>query len=213
MASMDTNTGNRVKKGQPNKLNLRVDFTPMVDMNMLLITFFMFCTTLAKPQIMDIVMPTKDQNIPIEDRTETIASRTVTLLLGEDNKVFYYWGIPDYQNTETLQVTNLTDQGLRSILLDRNTDITAKVSDLKRMRLNKQIGEEDFKQKLSEIKKDKGNLTVLIKPMDNSDYSALVKTLDEMQICSIGRYAIVNMEEGDKYLYANFNNSLVAQAR
>ena len=57
MANIDTGGGGNGKKGQPTKQNLRVDFTPMVDMNMLLITFFMFVSTLSKPQVMDIAMP------------------------------------------------------------------------------------------------------------------------------------------------------------
>ena len=67
MAEVNTGGGEQ-KKGQPQKLNLRVDFTPMVDMNMLLITFFMFCTTLSKPQTMDIVMPTKDKDLTEDDK-------------------------------------------------------------------------------------------------------------------------------------------------
>ena len=59
-------SGGEEKKGKPKKQTLRVDFTPMVDMNMLLITFFMFCTTLSKPQIMDIAMPT-DQKLTEEE--------------------------------------------------------------------------------------------------------------------------------------------------
>ena len=42
-------SGKGGKKGQQKKMKIHVDFTPMVDMNMLLITFFMFCTTLSKP--------------------------------------------------------------------------------------------------------------------------------------------------------------------
>ena len=45
------------KKGKQKKMTVRVDFTPMVDMNMLLITFFMLCTSLSKPQTMEISMP------------------------------------------------------------------------------------------------------------------------------------------------------------
>ena len=62
-------SGGEEKKGKPKKQTLRVDFTPMVDMNMLLITFFMFCTTLSKPQIMDIAMPT-DQKLTEEDQVK-----------------------------------------------------------------------------------------------------------------------------------------------
>ena len=48
MAQLDTggDQGNSKQK----KMNARVDFTPMVDMIMLLVTFFMLCTTLLKPQ-------------------------------------------------------------------------------------------------------------------------------------------------------------------
>ncbi len=208
MASIDTNTTNgSKKKGQPTKLNLRVDFTPMVDMNMLLITFFMFCTTLSIPQVMDVVMPAKSD----EPGSQTPESKTVTLLLGENGKVFYYWGIPDYTNKETLKETSL-EGGLRNILLERNTDITAQASDLKQKRRNKQITEEEFKAGVAEIKKSKENLTVIVKPTEKSNYSSLVRTLDEMQICNIGKYAIVDVAEGDQYLLDNKNNNHIAQA-
>lgn len=208
MASIDTSTNNgKNKKGQPTKLNLRVDFTPMVDMNMLLITFFMFCTTLSMPQVMDVVMPAKSD----EPGTETPESRTVTLLLGENGKIFYYWGIPDYNDKGMLKETSV-EGGLRSILLERNTDITAKASELKQKRRNKQITEEEFKAGVAEIKKSKENLTVIVKPTNKSNYSSLVKTLDEMQICNIGKYAIVDVAEGDQYLLDNKNNNHIAQA-
>lgn len=208
MASIDTNTNNGgKKKGQPTKLNLRVDFTPMVDMNMLLITFFMFCTTLSIPQVMDVVMPAKTD----EPGTEAPESRTVTLLLSENGKVFYYWGIPDYTNKETLKETNI-EGGLRGILLERNNNITAQANELKQKRRNKQITEEEFKAGVAAIKKSKENLTVIVKPTDKSNYSSLVRTLDEMQICNIGRYAIVNVAKEDLDLLDNMKNNHLAQA-
>ena len=51
------------KESKQKKMNVRVDFTPMVDMMMLLITFFMLCTSLAKPQTMELSMPSKDKNL------------------------------------------------------------------------------------------------------------------------------------------------------
>ena len=52
------------------KINVRVDFTPMVDMMMLLITFFMLCTSLAKPQTMELSMPSNDKNMTDQDNFE-----------------------------------------------------------------------------------------------------------------------------------------------
>ena len=213
MAEMNTNSnnGDKKKKGQPTKMNLRVDFTPMVDMNMLLITFFMLCTTLSAPQVMDIVMPAKatDTTEPpvVSDKT------TVTLLLSENDQVFYYWGIPEYQNPNSLQKTDLGVDGLRNVLLERNGVLAQQVKDLKQKRYKKKISEEQFKNELSELKKSKESITVIVKPTNSSTYNNLVKTLDEMQICSVGKYAIVDPEAGDNYLIENYNNFSLAQAR
>ncbi|NLI35942.1 MAG: biopolymer transporter ExbD, partial [Bacteroidales bacterium] len=62
-------------KSKQKKMNCRVDFTPMVDMNMLLITFFMLCTSLSKPQTMEISMPSNDKNIQDQDRSKVKASQ------------------------------------------------------------------------------------------------------------------------------------------
>lgn len=213
MAEMNTssNNGDKKKKGKPTKMNLRVDFTPMVDMNMLLITFFMLCTTLSAPQVMDIVMPAKatDTAEPpvVSDKT------TVTLLLSENDQVFYYWGIPEYQNPNSLQKTDLGVDGLRNVLLERNGILAQQVKDLKQKRYKKEISEEQFKNELSELKKSKESITVIVKPTNSSTYNNLVKTLDEMQICSVGKYAIVDPEAGDNYLIENYNNFSLAQAR
>ena len=214
MAEMNTNSnnGDKKKKGQPTKMNLRVDFTPMVDMNMLLITFFMLCTTLSAPQVMDIVMPAKTP-IDVVDGPESPASKTITLLLSENDQVFYYWGIAEYQNPNSLQKTDLGVDGLRNVLLERNGVLAQQVKDLKQKRYKKEISEEQFKNELSELKKSKESITVIVKPTNSSTYNNLVKTLDEMQICSVGKYAIVDPEAGDNYLIENYNNFSLAQAR
>ena len=67
------------KESRQKKINVRVDFTPMVDMMMLLITFFMLCTSLAKPQTMELSMPSNDKNMEDEDKSVTKASYTVTI--------------------------------------------------------------------------------------------------------------------------------------
>lgn len=205
MAEVNTGGGEQ-KKGQPQKLNLRVDFTPMVDMNMLLITFFMFCTTLSKPQTMDIVMPTKDKDLTEDDKNQVKASKAITLILGEDNKVYYYMGEPNYSDYTSLKETSYGAGGLRDILLERNKDAVAKMRELKIDRAKKRITEDQFKEKSSEIRNAKDGQVVVIKPTDGASYKNLVDALDEMQICSIGKYAIVEMADGDNFLVQNFNS-------
>lgn len=206
MASVDTGGGGEQKKGQPQKLNLRVDFTPMVDMNMLLITFFMFCTTLSKPQTMDIVMPTKDKDLTEDDKNQVKASKAITLILGEDDKIFYYMGEPNYSDYASLKETSYGAGGLRDILLERNKDAVASMRELKIDRAKKKITEEEFKEKSSEIRNAKDGQVVVIKPTDGASYKNLVDALDEMQICSIGKYAIVEMADGDNFLVQNYNS-------
>lgn len=204
MASVDTGNGGGGKKGQPKRLNLRVDFTPMVDMNMLLITFFMFCTTLSKPQTMDIVMPTKDKDLNAEDKNQVKASKAITLILGDNNVVYYYEGEPNYTDYNTLKTTDYSPKGLRDILLQRNSAAVAQMRELKIEKAKKQISEEQFKTKSAEIKNAKDGQVVVIKPTDGASYKNLVDVLDEMQICSIGKYAIVDMADGDNFLVENY---------
>ena len=195
MANIDT-SGSDAKKGKPQRKTLRVDFTPMVDMNMLLITFFMFCTTLSIPQIMDVAMPA-DTDTTSPER----ASTSVTVILGENDKVYYYDGLANYEDYTSLKETN--SLGLREMLLSRNNENMSKIKELRKKRQNKEITEIQLKNMVSEVKKTKGSLTVLIKPTKESNYKNLVDILDEMQICGIGKYAIIDVSEGDNFLMEN----------
>lgn len=202
MASVDTG-GGEVKKGKPKKETLRVDFTPMVDMNMLLITFFMFCTTLSKPQVMDIAMPTNEK-LNEDEEVKVKESKAITLILGENNKVYYYTGIPDYTDYTTLKETTFSPDGLRSLLLERNAPIVAEMKKLKKEKFeDKKMKEEVFAERAREIKGNKDGQVVVIKPTSEANYANLVDALDEMQICSIDKYAIVDMTEGDQFLLEN----------
>lgn len=195
MANIDTTGKSETKKGRPERKILRVDFTPMVDMNLLLITFFMFCTTLSIPQIMDVAMPTDKGEQPVPD------SKSVTVILGENDKVYYYEGLANYEDYTSLKETNTL--GLRNMLLTRNNANMSKIKELRQKRYKKQITEKEFKEMSSNIKKSKDGLIVLIKPTEKSNYKNLVDALDEMQICGVGKYTIVDLEDGDKVLMEN----------
>ncbi|MBN8861130.1 MAG: biopolymer transporter ExbD [Sphingobacteriales bacterium] len=80
--------GPGVKKAK--KLSTRVDMTPMVDLGFLLITFFIFSTTMAQPTAMQLIMP-KDTEKP-EEQTKVKASGALTIMLGKKDGLYYYEG-------------------------------------------------------------------------------------------------------------------------
>jgi biopolymer transport protein ExbD len=194
------------KKGRQKKLSTRVDFTPMVDLGFLLITFFMLSTTMNKPQTMDISMPSGDK-VEEEEQTQVKESTAVTLLLGKDNTIYYYFGLATAEITPELKVTSFATDGIRNILLQRNVDVVNQIRQLKTQRAQKRISEEEFKKKVIEIKKNKQAPVVMIKSTDEATYENLVDILDEMQICNIARYAIVDITGYDKELIAGFENA------
>lgn len=193
------------KKGKQKKLSTRVDFTPMVDLGFLLVTFFMLSATLNKPQTMEISMPSKDK-VAEEEQTQVKESTAVTILLGKDNKVYYYFGIGTAEKTPELKVTTFAPDGIRNVLLQRNVEVVSQIRQLKMQRAKKSITEDVFKKRVAEVKQNKQAPVVIIKSTDEASYENLVDILDEMQICNIARYAIIDITEYDKELIVNFEN-------
>ena len=199
------------------KMDTRVNFTPMVDMMMLLITFFMLCTTLSKPQAMQLTMPSNDENMSKEDKSVTKASYTITLYLGADDKIYYVEGLPEYENPECLKETTWGKDGVRNLLIKHITEdgfspvakvmMAKKKLDEKKAQLGDKLSKEEYDKALSDIRNGKNvdgeeiqTLTVIIKPMDVSSYDNMVQALDEMLVCSIGKYVIDKVNEDDQKL-------------
>ena len=109
--------GGKGGKKRAKKQSTKIDMTPMVDLAFLLLTFFMLTTTFAKPQVMDINMPVKDKQNP-ENETELAASKALTVILGEDDKVYYYQGLLSSEEKPELKTTDYSDKGVREVLLD-----------------------------------------------------------------------------------------------
>jgi biopolymer transport protein ExbD len=118
MAEMDTSGGGHHKKGpgvkKQKKLSTRVDLTPMVDLGFLLITFFIFTTTMSQPTAMQLFLP-KDTDKP-EEQNKVKASGALTLLLGNNNVIYYYEGelLPDGSNFKT---TGFKD--IRNVIMEK----------------------------------------------------------------------------------------------
>ncbi len=208
MAEIAQNNRKGRKKRRTKKLSTRVDFTPMVDLGFLLITFFMLATTLNKPQTMEIALPSKEK-IPEADQTKIKASRAVTILLGKDNKVYYYEGTRENDIDPVLNKTNFSPTGLRKFLISKNYDVMARIRDLNAEKGKKKFSEEEFDKKRAEIKKDKSAPIILIKATDESVYRNMIDVLDEMAICNIDRYAIVDITPFDLDLIAKLNAETV----
>ena len=204
-AEVQESSGKKRGKGKQKKMTVRVDFTPMVDMKMLLITFFMLCTTLSKPQTMEISMPSNDKDITEQQKSMVKASQAITLLLGADNKLYYYEGEPNYRDYTSLKETTYGANGLRAVLLQKNAAAVNQVRALKQQKLDLEITDDEYKKKVSEIKSGKDTPTVIIKATDDASYMNLIDALDEMQICNIGKYVITDIVEADEFLIKNYD--------
>lgn len=118
MAEMDTSSGGSHKKGpgvkKAVKKSTRVDLTPMVDLGFLLITFFVFTTTMSQATAMNMNEP-KDTE---EDQIEVRESGAMTILLGRADKVYYYFGkLDETRLSEQFKSSTFTD--IRGVITDK----------------------------------------------------------------------------------------------
>lgn len=110
MAEVQQSNGGGKGKNHQKKMQIRVDFTPMVDMNMLLITFFMLCTTMIKSQTLNIALPSNEKVENEENMSQASADDAVTIIIDAKrktgsfdvdsidgkviNEVYYFFGKP-----------------------------------------------------------------------------------------------------------------------
>ena len=185
------------------KMNSRVDFTPMVDMIMLLVMFFMLCTTLQKPQTMQITMPSNKENINDVNRSQVAASKAITIMITENRTLYYFKGKPTDDN---LIKTTFGKDGIRAVLMEANSaaqqekaKLDAKYATMQSS--NVQQAEKNkawYMEQLKEIRNGANTPDVIIKPSDKATYKDLIDVLDEMNICSIGRYVIDKFVPADQ---------------
>ena len=121
MAELDTSSGGGHKKGpgvkKAKKLSTRVDLTPMVDLGFLLITFFLFATTLNEPTVMNLAMPKDD--VKDQDLTKIKESGALTIMMGKSNHIYYYEGM----DPTKIQPTTYTD--IRNVILKKKQNTPA----------------------------------------------------------------------------------------
>lgn len=207
------------------KKDVRVDFTPMVDMNMLLITFFMLCTTMIKSQTLQISLPSNEK-VEKKDQNKVKQSEAITVILDSEldkdgvpvkDFVYYYEGMPEVSQEGAEIVSNMQEiafmpnengkaQGIRAIFQQRNKQVLEKINVLKDKWKAKEISDSAYQAKAKEIRND-STLTrpvVIIKATPNASYTSLVTALDEMQINNISRYQIDRINETDSAMMTPF---------
>lgn len=183
----ELNTGGGDKKGggkvRSKKANPSVDLTAMVDLAFLLITFFILTTTLSKPQSMNLAMPDKDtEKTP---PTETPAWRTLTIVLGSDDKVVWYHGKID-NPVDGPAVSTYGKNGVRALVLNK-----------------KKVVDDQNRAEGADLAKSA--MTIIIKPSERSNYKNVVDILDEMAITGMKKYAIVDITPEDVKLLETNN--------
>lgn len=161
----------RIIKDKPRskKLKPKIDLAAMVSVSFLLIIFFMLTSYLSRPQAMDFgrgdICCGPDFGCYKPDQ-----NRVLTLLLDDDNKVIFYWGLLEVPN-EKPKVLDYGKNGLRKELAAKNKII---------------------KEYMNSRGRNNDGPIVIIKPGKKSNYGNLVDILDEMAINNIQAYSIVN---------------------
>jgi biopolymer transport protein ExbD len=182
MADIDVSGGDSHKKGpgvkKAKKLSTRVDMTPMVDLGFLLITFFIFTTTMSTPATMKMYMP-KDEKDP-KNQTEVKESGALTILLGKDNGIYYYEG---KLKEDGSNFKSSTYKEIRDEIINKKKAV---MENGERLGYPKDTLDKDF--------------FVVIKPNPEATYKNTVDILDEMAINQVHRFGLVDISEDENKL-------------
>ncbi len=191
-------------KKKPKKHSTHIDMTPMVDLMCLLITFFMLTTAFSKPKIMEILLPEKLKKDEVVEPPKIAESRTLNIILGPDDKVFWYPGKADPEVT-VLQETDFSATGIRQILLDRNRALFKKIEQFETDVIagKIEIKQDSMLNAIKQLKKDDDTgPIVLIKAYKTSKYRNFVDIIDEMSIVGIARYTFTDISWIEENLVA-----------
>jgi biopolymer transport protein ExbD len=183
MADIDVSGGDSGHKKGPGvkkakKLSTRVDMTPMVDLGFLLITFFIFTTTMSTPSTMKLYMP-KDEKDK-DKQTEVKESGALTILLGKNNGIYYYEG---QLKEDGSNFQSSTYKEIRDVIINKKKEV---MENGRRLGYPQDTLDKDF--------------VVVIKPNKEATYKNTVDILDEMTINQVHRFALVDITEDENQL-------------
>lgn len=144
----------------------KVDFTPMVDLGFLLITFFILTSQLQEPKAMNLIMPANGPSMPV--KTSTV----LTIVPMENNRVFFYHGkFEEAVRDNSFGITTYDSQnGVGSLIRQKQ-------------------------QLLSQTKSfSASDVLLIIKPSSNSSLKNVIDALDEVSINGVHHYSFVDLD-------------------
>lgn len=159
MATLNESQSGKAAKGRTKKATPRVDLTAMVDLMFLLTAFFMLTTSLGTLNAADIAKPIKDDGVIVQPYPE---SRTMTILLGKNNKAVCYMGTIEKATMKVISIANIQ----------------------KEIIANEKLVAEIHQHNPSKY------MIVIIKPAKTANFQNFVDVIDEMKIANIKSYAI-----------------------
>lgn len=210
----DVNTGDegggkkKHGKKRAKKSSTRIDMTPMVDLGFLLLTFFILTTTFNKPQAMEINMPSKEKT---DKPNKVPADHTLNIILTDKNVVYWYFGVADpSQPLPSLTKTNYSQNGIRKLLIAENNKRHNMYNQLELWKKEVSAGtlnEDEYREKVKVYRETNkmSSLIVLLKPDKDSNYKNVVDALDEMAICNVASYALLETNDLENQMVANAN--------
>jgi biopolymer transport protein ExbD len=204
MAEVNTGDGGghgKHDKKRAKKASTKIDMTPMVDLAFLLLTFFVLTSTFNKAKTMELTFPkdTGEEHQPVNNALTFVLTRE-----GKDAKedgIYYYYGEfygpgnKDAKPVTTFVKTDFSKNGLHKILLDRNKPTLDAIAKLEERYKKREIADTTYKRLANREQGLKDALTVLVKADDKAVYKNVVDAIDELNICKVGKYAIVEMSQ------------------
>ena len=151
----------RNRKGIPGivKTTVYVDMTPMTDLGFLLVSFFILTTEISRPVVIKLSMP------PDKGATDIAASKSMTILLRDDDKIFYYSG--DFAGNAHHNVIAISSNKIGHLIQARQQNLEARGI-------------------------NRNELMLLIKPIGATSYESIIALLDELLKNDVSRYAFAD---------------------
>jgi biopolymer transport protein ExbD len=157
------------KKKKTKRIGFTLDMTPMVDVAFLLLTFFMLTTTFAKPNTMEVNLPSKDMT-----EVKVAESNVLTIRVTEGDKA--YWNIA-FDEPKPFELYDRS--GEKPTISNAFRELLKAESEKIRQRVGEDV------------------MAIVLKFDKKAQYRNLVDVLDELNILRYKRFSIADYTEHD----------------